>query len=282
MSNQAVDESHNVVGVNKRHFEVQLRELRLTVSSQVLIAKATGNLHVTVVAGDHQDLLVQLRRLRQRVEATVMDAAGHQVIAGALGRAPAEHRRFNVDKPMVVEELAHAQGNTMPQQHCSLHFGAAQIEIAILQPQIFVGQFQPARLKRWRLALVEQNKPGGPNLNFTGGQFGIDGPLGSRGHFPGHGDHEFAAQRSGQLLRLDAAVGVKRDLRLAVAVAQVDENNAAMVAVAINPAANRDFLANVPRVKFAARMSPHQRHISQSRFGPVFALVHSNEPHILL
>ena len=54
--------------IDERHFQVQLRELRLAVGPQVLVAEAAGDLHVAVVAGDHQDLLVKLRRLRQGVE----------------------------------------------------------------------------------------------------------------------------------------------------------------------------------------------------------------------
>ena len=94
--------------VDERHFQVELRELRLPVGPQVFVAKAAGDLHVAVVAGDHQNLLVQLRRLRQRVERAVVHAAGHQVVAGPFGRAAAEHRRFDVDEAVLVEVVAHA------------------------------------------------------------------------------------------------------------------------------------------------------------------------------
>ena len=56
----------------------------LTISSEVLIAKTPCNLHVTIVTGNHHDLLVQLRRLRQGVELAEMHSTGHQVIAGAF------------------------------------------------------------------------------------------------------------------------------------------------------------------------------------------------------
>ena len=65
---QAVDHADDVLGVDERHFHVQLRELRLPVRPQVFVAEAAGHLHVAVVAGHHQDLLVKLRRLRQGVK----------------------------------------------------------------------------------------------------------------------------------------------------------------------------------------------------------------------
>ena len=83
---QAVDHADDVVGVDERHFQVELRELRLPVGPQVLVAEAAGDLHVAVVAGDHQDLLVELRRLRQRVERA---RAARGWAPGSRGRPPA-------------------------------------------------------------------------------------------------------------------------------------------------------------------------------------------------
>ena len=52
--------------------------------------------------------------------------------------------------------------------------------------------------------------------------------------------------------------GIKHDLRLAVAIAEVDEHDAALIAVRIDPAAKRDFLADLLRAKLAASMSAKQ------------------------
>jgi len=45
--------------------EVDLREFRLTVGAKVFVAEALDDLIVAVEAGDHQELLEELRRLRQ-------------------------------------------------------------------------------------------------------------------------------------------------------------------------------------------------------------------------
>jgi hypothetical protein len=50
------------------HLEVELGELGLAVGTQVLVAHAARDLEVAVVPRDHQELLEDLRRLRQRIE----------------------------------------------------------------------------------------------------------------------------------------------------------------------------------------------------------------------
>ena len=63
-----LDHLDHVVLLDERHLEVELRELRLAVGAQVLVPEAAGDLVVALEAGHHQQLLEQLRRLRQRVE----------------------------------------------------------------------------------------------------------------------------------------------------------------------------------------------------------------------
>ena len=72
--------------VDEGHLDVDLGELGLAVGAQVLVAEAAGDLEVAVEARDHQDLLEELRRLRQRVELARVDAAGHEVVARPFGR----------------------------------------------------------------------------------------------------------------------------------------------------------------------------------------------------
>ena len=68
----------------ERHLDVDLRELGLAIGAQVLVAEALDDLEVAVEPADHQDLLEDLRRLRQRVELARVHAARHEVVARAL------------------------------------------------------------------------------------------------------------------------------------------------------------------------------------------------------
>ena len=51
---QPLDDAEDVVHLDERHFQVELRELRLAVGTQVLVAQAAGDLEILVVAGHHE------------------------------------------------------------------------------------------------------------------------------------------------------------------------------------------------------------------------------------
>ena len=70
-----LDLLEDVVLLDERHLEVDLGELRLPVSSQVLVAEAASDLVVAVEPRDHQQLLEDLRALRQGVETPRIDPA---------------------------------------------------------------------------------------------------------------------------------------------------------------------------------------------------------------
>jgi hypothetical protein len=68
------NQGQHVIALYKGHFQVELRELRLTVPAQILVAETARDLEVTVHAGHHQQLLELLWRLRQSVELTRIKA----------------------------------------------------------------------------------------------------------------------------------------------------------------------------------------------------------------
>ena len=76
----------DVVRRDERHLDVDLGELGLAVGAQVLVAEAAGDLEVAFDAGDHEQLLVLLRRLRQGVEAAGLHAGRAR---GSRARPPA-------------------------------------------------------------------------------------------------------------------------------------------------------------------------------------------------
>ena len=100
-------ERDDIVLLDKGHLQVDLGELGLTVRAQVLVAEALHDLVVALEPGHHQDLLEELRRLRQREEHAGIDPARDQVVARAFGRALGQKGRLDVDEPVVVEEAPH-------------------------------------------------------------------------------------------------------------------------------------------------------------------------------
>ncbi len=69
-----LDRGHHIVLLDEAHLHVHLRELGLTVGAQVLVAEALGHLVVALHAADHEELLQELRALRQGVEVARLGA----------------------------------------------------------------------------------------------------------------------------------------------------------------------------------------------------------------
>ena len=121
---------------DERRLDVDLRELRLAVGPQILVAEAPGDLEVPVVARDHEQLLVDLRRLRQRVELARVDAAGHEVVARPFGRGLGENRRLDLEKSAVAQVPARDLHEPVPQHQVLLQLGAPQVEVPVAKAEI--------------------------------------------------------------------------------------------------------------------------------------------------
>ena len=60
MGEAALDDVEHIVLVDEGHFEVQLGELWLAIRALVLVAVAADDLEITIHAGHHEQLLVEL------------------------------------------------------------------------------------------------------------------------------------------------------------------------------------------------------------------------------
>ena len=102
---------NDVLDIHEGKLHVNLCKLRLTIRAQILVPEAAGQLNIPVIAGAHQKLLEQLRRLRQRVKASRMNTAGNQIISGSFGCAFSQHRCFQLQKALLMEKLTGQIGN---------------------------------------------------------------------------------------------------------------------------------------------------------------------------
>ena len=128
---------HVVLG-DEAHLGVELHELVLAVGAQVLVAQAAGDLVVAVDAAHHQQLLEQLRRLRQRVERARLLARRHEELAGALRRRRHEHRRLDLDEALALHRRADRRVDRGADAQVALHALAAQVEVAVLEADVLV------------------------------------------------------------------------------------------------------------------------------------------------
>ena len=124
------------------------------------------------------------------------------------------------------------------------------------------------RRHRRREALVEQLELRDAQLDLAGGQLRVRHAGRPLGDVAGDLDHVLGPQRLALVDDRRRRIGrIEHDLRHAVAVAQVDEQPAAVVAVAVDPAAEGDFLADMFAAQFAAGMSSQHEVFLASQFG---------------
>ena len=94
------------------------------------------------------------------------------------------------------------------------------------------------------------------DFDFAGRHVGVFGAGRATAHLAGDLEHEFAAHVFGDLEHV-GTVRIADDLGQAFAVAQVDEDDAAMVAAAMRPAGEGDDLIDMGGVYMAAVMGTH-------------------------
>ena len=243
----------HVVLRNKTHLDVELIKLaRQAVGARVLVAETGRDLEVAVEAGHHQQLLVLLRRLRQRVEFSGMDARRHQEVARAFRRGRGQDRGLELEEALLLHPLAHRIDDRAAGHDVLVQFLATQVEETVLKPYV---------LRIFLLAEHRQRQLGGGaqhldlgniDLDLPGRQFRIDGAFRAPAHLAVDPHHPLRAELFDLLEGRRIRVG--DDLGDAVMVAQVDEQHAAMVADAMDPARQAGRLVDVAFAERAACM----------------------------
>ena len=242
----------HVALAHPRELHVELGEFQLAVGAQRFVAEAPRDLVVAVEAGHHQDLLEQLRGLRQRVELARVHARRHQEIARAFGRGLGEDWGFDVLEAARVQPAAQRLHQADAGAHHLLHLGAAQIEVAISEAGflacVLVG------VERQRLGLVHDLDRGRHDLDLAGFDFLVHRM--ARAHGASDAQAIFVAQAAGDFEQFDL-VAFHQHLDDALMVAEIDEHLMTLDAGGVDPAANRDGLADQRLVDEAAEVGTH-------------------------
>ena len=257
------DHGHHVVGGGEAHLGVELHELELPVGPQVFVAEATGDLVVAVEATDHEQLLEQLRALRQGVERSRRQAGRHHEVARAFGSGGDEHRRLDLDESLRVEGAAQRRVHAGAGAEVALHTGATKVEVAVPQAQHFVGVDAVVDRERHRLGLVQDLERGRADFDLAGGQRVVDGAFRPWPHRSLDADHVLTAHP----VRCLAAglLGIDHDLHDARGVADVEEDDTAVVAAAVDPSAHHDVATDVGDAEVARPIRAHHANASSSR-----------------
>jgi hypothetical protein len=140
-----------------------------------------------------------------------------------------------------------------------LHFGTAQIEVAVLEADLFVLDGVFGGREGRNFGVVEDEELGGGDLDLAGFHLWVDDVGSAKADLTDGGDDVLGADVLGFGMALGRDFFVEDNLRDAVAVAQVEEDEVAVIAAAVDPAHEGDGFAGVGSAEFAAGMGALMR-----------------------
>ncbi len=146
----------------------------------------------------------------------------------------------------------------MPQFNVVLHGVAPQINVAILEAQLFVGQNSVARQELRLLRLVQDAQLFRHQFNLAAGNVFVDGIGVAQLHCANYGNHVFIAQLAGFFVQRGIVLLVTYNLGNSRTVAHVDEDQVPQIAAAIHPAHEHGFLAGIRSAQRAAHVGSSQ------------------------
>ncbi len=255
----------DVVLIDEAHLEVQLGELRLPIRPEVLVPIAPGDLVVAFQAADHQQLLEQLRRLRQRVPRSRPQSSRDQEVARALRRRSSQRGRLDLDEVVPIQHLASRAIHPAAQAHRLGRSRSAQIEIAVLQACFLADVDVLVDLERQRRGLVEHLDSGATTSTSPVAIRGLTLPSSRRSHLSAYRDAPLVAQ----VVR-DRVVAYD-DLHDAGGVPQIDERHPTVIAATGHPAGEGHGVAGVGRAERAGLVRAEHRSSSPVRSIPAAA-----------
>ena len=190
---QGLDDTVNRVGPRKRHLDVDLRELELPIGALILVAEAAHDLEIAVHARDHQDLLEDLRRLRQRVELAGVHPARHEKVARAFRRGLRENRRLDFPEAVRVEVFPDGHRHPVAETDVVLEPRPPQVQVPVAEPDVLRDGAVLGDLERRRLRLVQDANLAREHLDLAGRQLRVHGLFRPPLHHTGHADHELGS-----------------------------------------------------------------------------------------
>ena len=238
----------NVVGRDERRFDIDLGKLRLPVGAQIFVTETFGNLKIFLHAGDHQQLFVLLWRLWQRVKLSGHEPAGHQKIACAFRSTLGKNWCFHFHKPLAVKKIARRVRNPVTQAQITRETRPPEIEIPLGHSQIFILRLSINR-EGQIICAVKDRQLARNDFDFACGKVGVFRTRRPCSDSTRNLHYIFTAQRMRLLCQSRIFLRPKNNLGQPFAIAQVNENDAAVVARDIHPAGKHDLLADVPFAK---------------------------------
>ena len=178
----------------------------------------------------------------------------HEVVARTLRRGLGEHRGFDLEEAVLVEVVAGNLRYAVAQHQVLLHGRTAQVKVAVLQTDLVTDLLGVVDLKRGGLRLGQNADVLGNNFDLAGRHLLVDSRLVASDQLALDSHNKLGAAGEGNVEQVSVDRLVKGALYNTRAVAQQQEQNAAVVAHAVNPAVYGNGLTDVLQAKIAAHM----------------------------
>src|SRR4051794_36862903 len=103
----------------------------MAAAAEDLVPEAAQELPVALEAGDHEEPLGELGRLRQRVPGAALHPARDDEVARALGSRAGHHRSLYLEEVALVQVAADRLRDRVAQSDVVLHRPAAEVDVAV-------------------------------------------------------------------------------------------------------------------------------------------------------
>ena len=178
----------------------------------------------------------------------------HEVVARALRGGLGEHRGLDFEETVLVEVVACYLRDAVTQHQIALHGRAAQVKVAVLQTDLVADFLVVVDFERSGLRLGQNADVLGDNFDLAGRHLLVDSSRVARDQLALDRNDELGAAGERDVEQVGVYRLVEGALYDARTVAQQQEQNAAVVAHAVDPAVNGNGLACVLQTKLTAHM----------------------------
>ena len=241
------------------HLNIQLSKLRLTICTEILIAEAAYNLEILLHTRNHQNLLVNLRRLWQSIELTWVQTAWYQEVTGTLWGGLTKHRSLNLQEAIAVKVVTHNLGNTMTKHEILLHLWTTEIQITILQTKHLINLNTILNVEWRSLGRVQNTQLLYHNLNHTGFHIRIYSFLRTCSYVTANSYYKLITNGFSLVESfLTNSRLVNNNLHQTRAITEIHKNQSTVVTTTGNPAAQNYFTAYMVSSQLTAMMGTLQ------------------------
>ncbi len=164
-----------------------------------------------------------------------MDPARDKIIAGPLGRRFPEKRRFDLQEPVGAQVVPGSLGRLVAEAEQPLFRRPPEVDVTVFHPQVFRSLDGVGDLERRHLGGVEDLEFERLDLDLARRHVLIGRPGRPPANNPSHADDVFGTDLLGGLEEF-RSLGRKDRLDEALAVPEVDEQEAAHIPLALDPA----------------------------------------------